>query len=73
MAIYVSGGSERELGMVVRFRLRFAVPASGTARLSAIAQGLVNDGFDGTRASAAFNAATQAVIDLLRTARQIFR
>jgi len=68
----VSGGSERELGVVVRFHPFLAMRASGTARLGAIAQGLVNDGLDGARASATFNAAAETPVELLGIARQVF-
>jgi len=44
--------------------------ASGTARLGAIAQGLINDGLDGARASATFNAAAEAPVELLGIARR---
>jgi hypothetical protein len=47
-----------------------AVRTAGAAGLGAGAERLVNDGLDGTRASAAFGAATEATINLLRIARQ---
>jgi hypothetical protein len=71
----VSGGGQREFGMDVRFRGRLAV-AVRTPRatgLGANAEGFVDDGFDGARASSAFGAAAEAAIDLLGTARQAIR
>jgi hypothetical protein len=59
--------------MDVRFRAGLAVGASGAAGLGAGTEGFINDGLDGARASATFGAATKAAIDLLYTARQIFR
>ena len=50
-----------------------AVRASRMAGLGAGAQGFVNDGLDGARASAAFDAAAEAAIDLLGIARNVFR
>jgi hypothetical protein len=49
------------------------VRASGTAGLGACPQSLVNDGLDGTRASATFSAATKAAIELLGIAGKILR
>jgi hypothetical protein len=49
------------------------VRASGTAGLGASPQSLVNDGLDGARASATFSAATEAAIELLGIAGQVFR
>jgi hypothetical protein len=69
----VSGDSQRELGMNVRFHNRVAVRASGTASFGTGAERFVDDGFDGARASPTFSAATEAAIDLLGVARQIFR
>jgi hypothetical protein len=43
------------------------------AGLGASTESLVNDGFDGARASATFGAATEAAIDLLGIARKVFR
>jgi hypothetical protein len=71
--LQVSGGSQRELGMDMRFRSRLAVRAPGTAGLGASPKGLVDDGLDGARAPAAFGAAPEAAIDLLGIARQIIR
>ena len=42
------------------------------ARLGAGTKGLVNDALDGERASAAFDAATKATINLPGTARKVF-
>jgi hypothetical protein len=50
-----------------------AVRASGTAGRGTSAQRFVNDGLEGARASATFGAAAEAAIDLLGTARQVFR
>jgi hypothetical protein len=66
-----SGGSERVLGIDMRLRDRLAVLASRAAGLGASTERLVNDGLDGTRASAAFGAATEAAIDLLGIAREL--
>ena len=71
-AIDVSGGSERELAADI-LGCRRAVRAAGKAGLGAGAEGLVNDRLDGARASATFNAAPEAVIDLLGATRQVFR
>lgn len=59
--------------MGVRLRGGLAVRASGTAGLGAGAQGLVDNGLDGARASAAFGAAAEAAIDLLGIAGKILR
>ena len=63
-----SAGGEREVagGLVIRVAVRTA----GAAGLGAGAERLVNDGLDGTRASAAFGAAAEATVNLLRVARQ---
>jgi hypothetical protein len=47
--------------------------ASGLAGLGAGAESLVNDGFDRARASATFDAAAEAAIDLPGVARKVFR
>ena len=59
--------------MAMRFSGGMAVRAARTAGLGAGTEGFVDDGLDGTRATAAFGAATEAAIDLLGTARQILR
>jgi hypothetical protein len=69
----LGGGFERESGVDVRFRRGVAMRASGTAGLGASAQGLVNDGLDGTRTPPAFCAAAEAAVELLGVAGQIFR
>jgi hypothetical protein len=69
----VSGGSERELGVDMRLRVLLAVRASGVASLCAGTESFVDDGLDSARASAAFNAAAKATIDLLGIARKVFR
>ena len=48
------------------------VRASGTAGLGAGAERLVDDGFDGARATAAFGAAAEAAIDLLGISGKVF-
>ena len=48
-----------------------AVRAPSAARLGADAQGLVDDGLDGARTSAAFGAAAEATIDLLGIAGKV--
>ena len=50
-----------------------AVRASGAAGLGAGAQGLVDDGLDGARASAAFGTAAEATVDLLGIAGKVLR
>jgi hypothetical protein len=59
--------------MDLRFRSRLAMRASGTAGLGASTKGLVDDGLDGTRAAAAFGAASEAAVDLLGATRQAVR
>ncbi len=68
-----SGSRERELGVGVRLYAGLAVRASGAAGLGAGAEGLVDDGLDGARASAAFGAAAEATIDLLGIAGKVRR
>ena len=68
-----SGGSQRELNVVVRFRRNAAVRAAGAAGLGAGAQRLVDDGLDGSRASSALGAATEASVNLLGVSGEIFR
>ena len=50
-----------------------AVRASGAAGLGAGTEGVINDGLDGTRASATLGAATETAVDLLGIARELFR
>jgi hypothetical protein len=69
----VSGSSERELGIEIRRGVPSAVGASRTTGLGASTERLLNEGFDGSRASAAFSAAAEAAIELLGIAGQIFR
>ena len=47
-----------------------AMRATGAAGLGASPQGLVDDGLEGARASAAFGATSETAIDLLGAARQ---
>ena len=69
-----SGGGEGELDKdILGLRIRPVVPASGMAGLGAGPEGLVDDGLDGARASAAFGAAAEAAVDLLGIARKVFR
>jgi hypothetical protein len=68
-----SGGGERKFGVEMRFHTALAVRASGTAGLGAGAQRLVDDGFDGARAPAAFGAAAEAAVNLLGIARKSIR
>src|ERR1700694_5899005 len=63
----------RKFAVDARVRLRLAVGAPGVAGLGASTQSLVNDGFDGARASGTFGAATEAAINLLGIARKVFR
>ena len=75
----VSGGSEREfdlsldLGLDRLVRRGLAVRASRTTGLGAGAEGFIDDGLDGARASATLRAAAEAAVDLLGVTRQIFR
>jgi len=76
----VSGGSfEGEFAVHMRVGIRqvgnhlAAVRASGAAGLGAGTEGVVNDGLDGTRASATLGAATETAVDLLGIARELFR
>ena len=59
--------------MGVRLYVGLAVRTSGAAGLGASAQGLVDNGLDGTRATAAFGAAAEAPIDLLGIAGKVLR
>ena len=66
--------------MRVRVRIRqevrshlAAVRASGAAGLGASTESVVNDGLDGTRASATLGAATETAVDLLGVARKVLR
>jgi hypothetical protein len=68
-----SGGSERELGVAVWFRLEAAVRATGAAGLGAGAQRLVDNGLDGARASSTLGAAAEASVNLLGVSGKIFR
>src|SRR5882757_1329073 len=65
-----SAGREREPGLGF-FRHGVAMRATGAAGLGAGAEGFVNDGLDGARASPAFGAASEATVNLLGVARQI--
>ena len=56
----------------VRNRLA-AVRASGAAGLGAGTKGVVDDGLDGTRASATLGAAAETAVDLLGVARKVLR
>lgn len=49
----------------------FGMRASGAARFGAGAESLVHDLLDGSRATSALGAATQASIDLVRRARHL--
>ena len=69
----ISGGSERERGIVMRLGVPRAVGAAGPTGLGASPKSLVNDGFDGARAPPAFGAAAEAAIELLGIAGQTFR
>ena len=61
------------MGVAVRFRMNSTVRAAGAAGLGASAQGLVDNGFEGAGAAAAFGAAAQAAVDLLGIAGKVFR
>jgi len=72
-----SGCSERKLGVhvVVRMSMRLApaVPTSGLAGFRAVTQRRFNDALHGACTATAFNAATEAAVDLPRIARKILR
>jgi len=57
----------------MRLGVPLVVGASRATGLGASTKSLVNDGFDGARAPAAFSAAAEAAIELLGIAGQIFR
>ena len=57
-------------GFMLRDR---AVRTSGAAGLRTVAQRFVDDGLDGARATAALGAATEASVDLLGIARNVWR
>jgi len=67
-----SGSREGELGVEVSIGRVQVVRATGTAGLGASAQGFVNDALDGTGAPATLSAATEAAIDLLGIAGEVF-
>ena len=50
-----------------------AVRAPRTAGLGASAQSLIDDGFDGARAAAAFGTAAEATVNLLGIPGKVFR
>ena len=68
--IDASGGS---LEITVRVRFGPAVRAAGLAGLGAGAERLLDDGLHRARAAAAFDAATEAAIDLPGIARKVVR
>jgi hypothetical protein len=69
-----SGSGERENDRRLDLLgLGTAVRTSRAAGLGAGAKGLIDDGLDGARASAALRAATEAAVDLLGVAREVFR
>ena len=57
--------------MTMRLGVSLAVRAAGAAGLGAGAKRFVDDGLDGACAAAAFGAAAEAAVDLLRMARQV--
>jgi hypothetical protein len=69
----ISGGGEGEFAVDGRVVFDLAVRTSGLAGHGTGAEGLVNDGFDGARATAAFGATAEATINLLGIAREVFR
>jgi hypothetical protein len=69
----ISGGGEGEFAVDGRVVPDVAVRTSGLAGHGTGAESLVNDGFDGARAAAAFGAAAEATINLLGIARKVFR
>ena len=69
-----SAGRERERlsNLLSRLVIRsVTVRAARAARLGAGAKRFIDDGLDGTGASAAFGAAAEATIDLLGISRQV--
>jgi hypothetical protein len=64
-----SAGGERELGGL--FGRGMVMRAARATGLGAGAQGLVDDGLDGTRAAAAFGAAAKTTVELLDVSRQV--
>jgi len=70
-----SGCRERKVGVNVGVRVSFvlAVRTSGLAGLGAGTERLFDNALDGARTAAAFDAATEAAIDLLGIARKIQR
>jgi hypothetical protein len=69
----ISGGSEREHGVVMPPGVPRAVGAPGATGFGTRTESLVNNGLDGARAPAAFGAAAEAAIELLGVAGQTFR
>jgi hypothetical protein len=68
----ISGGSEREHGLVIPLGFPRAVRAPGATGFGTGTESLVNDGLDGARAPSAFGAAAEAAIELLGIARELF-
>jgi hypothetical protein len=71
-----SGGGERELSVGLIPHQVIGLKSSSVSAIviacsGALAQGVADDGFDGPRAPAAFGAATEAIINLLRVTQNI--
>jgi hypothetical protein len=66
-------GDAGEGGVAIVEEIRLAVRAASQAGLGARTQRFLDNGLDGTRATAALGAATEASIDLLGTARKVIR
>jgi hypothetical protein len=64
---------EREIAVEVGIFRDLAMRAARTAGLGASSQGLVDNGLEGARASAAFGATTETAIDLLGATGKIIR
>jgi hypothetical protein len=72
--IWASGGNfEAELTIGLHVRRGLAVRTTGLAGPGTRTQRIVDDGLDGARASAALDAASEAIINLLGVAGQIVR
>ena len=67
------GGGEVSDIVIGRVVVALAVRTTGAAGLGASAQGLVDDGLDRARATAALGAASEASIDLLGVAGKMLR
>src|SRR5215469_8601431 len=67
----MSGSRQAEFPLLRHVLAVMAMRAPRIAGLRAVPEGIIDDGLDRARATTAFGAAAEAVIDLLGTARQI--